>query len=94
MSIRPPKRGQLVKNCEIGSEKTLKYPSFQNFQHFSINPCFLGKYLCNYHLDLWGISANVNSIFGLFTTHSLTNSIEIIITIKKIYTQGRNHEIF
>ena len=24
-------------------------------------------------LHLWGISANVNSIFGLFTTHSFTN---------------------
>ena len=24
--------------------------------------------------DVWGISANINNIFGLFTTHSFTNS--------------------
>ena len=24
--------------------------------------------------DLWGVSANVNNLFGLFATHSFTNS--------------------
>ena len=27
-----------------------------------------------YHEDLWGISAKINHIFGVFITHSFTNS--------------------
>ena len=37
--------------------------------------CFLSKYLLRYiRSRSWGISANVNNIFGLFVTHSYTNS--------------------
>ena len=39
---------------------------------FGIKPLFIGK-LSACH-DLWGISVNVNNLFGLFITQSFTNS--------------------
>ena len=39
----------------------------------------MAKKTSSYHKDLWGISANVNNIFGLFITHSFTNSRYIMV---------------
>ena len=47
----------------------LKYPVLP----LGMKSLSFGK-IPTHHQDLWEISANVNNILGLFTTHSLTNS--------------------
>ena len=70
--LRPLKGGWWVKNWECGFDFfffLLKYPVLP----LGIKSLSFGK-IPTHHQDLWGISANVNNILGLFTTHSLTNS--------------------
>ena len=68
-SLRPLEGGPWVKNWEFGSETKpiFKYPFFK---------LIIIKYLSKFskQQDLWGISANVNNIFGLFLTHYFTNT--------------------
>ena len=68
-SLRPPEGGPWVKNWEFGSktnDSEISIISFLNkIMSFGKTP--------PQQQDPWGISANVNNIFGLFITHFFTN---------------------
>ena len=67
-SLRPPERDWWAKKLEIWI-----WFSFSQISNLKSLGFFSSKYLRTYvlHKGLWGIFAN---IFGLFTTHSFTNS--------------------
>ena len=56
------------------NKKKPKYPFLPPFIIAFLSQVKTFKLLTLWHQGLWGISANVNNIFGLFTSHSFTNS--------------------
>ena len=65
--------GSKIRNLGL-TKKNPKHQFLPPFIIAFISQVKAFKLLIFWHQDLWGISANVNNIFGLLIAHSFTNS--------------------